>query len=273
MNRSPKFSVLLILSLLWFLLGNCYFNPLVNGLLDPKVEETDSSALLGLAGGGQAVTVSITGQIKRLGTPLVSTDVSILNPSFSPKDTTTSSTTNSAGRFYLNIQTGLATLQFKDVSTTVTILLEVSPTSATVRSIDNPNYELQNLETYMFGGDPPVYLELITSTPYDGYIANNNADPPTYIPSTFSFAFSENIDIPSDLTAWRNQNFEITGGITFKGLPNPILPNLIQIDMDVATYSNQTNYVLTLKPGIRSISGKSIKTTTINFRIESFLPP
>lgn len=44
MNRHSKLPTSLVLACLWFLLGNCYFNPLVQPLVNPGVEEEPESA-------------------------------------------------------------------------------------------------------------------------------------------------------------------------------------------------------------------------------------
>lgn len=48
MNRHPKLPISLVLVCLWFLLGNCYFNPAVQLVVNPSVEEEPEAAGAGL---------------------------------------------------------------------------------------------------------------------------------------------------------------------------------------------------------------------------------
>ncbi|TGK81428.1 hypothetical protein EHQ24_08905 [Leptospira noumeaensis] len=248
-----------ILLVPFLMFQNCYFNPVVNGILNPKVEESDSSALLGLAGGlgGSASTVSITGQIKKLGVSLVGVDVSLGTPLFSSKNTI-SSTTNTAGRFYLDIPTGSATLQFSDGGTLVTIQLMVTPIGATVGFINNSSYSVQNLDVYVLGSEPPVYLELLSSMPFDGAVINSSNYYDFVPDGRFLFTFSEEVD------------YEASSSASF--IINPSLDELT-IDFSkenvyiLPSFSLSPNqfYTITLNSGIKSLTGKSNRPTTIQF--------
>ncbi|MCW7479640.1 hypothetical protein [Leptospira kanakyensis] len=230
----------------------------MNDLLNPKVEESDSSALLGLAG-GSASTVSITGQIKRLGVSLVGVEVSLGTTSFSSKNTT-SSTTNDAGRFYLDIPTGPATLQFSDGGTLVTIQLMVTPMGATVGFINNSSYSVQSLDVYVLGAEP-VYLELLSSIPYDGLVIDSGIYS-LITEEGFTFTFLEEVAYPSNPSLWLAENVSTNPSISFAS-PS-FSKELVTIRLDGSLTSNQP-YTITLNSGIKTDSGKSIRPTTIRF--------
>ncbi|TGK95709.1 Ig-like domain-containing protein [Leptospira brenneri] len=48
MSRQLRLPTSLVLVCLWILLGNCYFNPVVNGIINPTVEEEPEAAGAGL---------------------------------------------------------------------------------------------------------------------------------------------------------------------------------------------------------------------------------
>lgn len=242
---------------------NCYFNPLVNELLNPKVEETDSSALLGLAGGigDQSVLVNISGQIKKAGIALGNVEIKVMDPSFSGKSQTNSSTTNSAGRFYLSISMGFQSLQFSDSGTIVNILLQVTPFSATVLSVDNSAYQIQSLDVYNLDTEAPVYLELVSSVPYDGLLIDNGNF--SLLSGGFAFTFSEDIEMPSNQTLWVAENFIVNPAITL--LSPSISKNNVQIMINNGTITAFTPYTISLNSGIKSVTGKIVKPITIQF--------
>ncbi|PJZ47328.1 Ig-like domain-containing protein [Leptospira brenneri] len=269
MNRKSILHTSFVLFSICFLLGNCYFNPLVNGLLNPEVKETDSSPLLGLAGGigSQSFTVSITGQIKVFGAPLANTEVSLVNLSYSSKDNATSSTTNGAGRFYLNIPTGLQTLQFTDSGTLVTIKLMVSEMAATVVTVDNLSYQVQNLDIYVLGEEPPVYLELMSSIPYDGLLINSSNY--EMISSKFIFNFSEDVAHPedNDNILWASNNFIITPSIEVSSVG--ISKSSVEINFSGSLFPS-TPYTITMNSGIKTTSGKTVRPTIMQFMVGEF---
>ncbi|MGE8721358.1 hypothetical protein ACO2KH_07115 [Leptospira terpstrae] len=231
--------------------------------MNPKVEETDSSALLGLAGGigGQSVFVNISGQIKKAGIALGNIEIKAMDPSFSSNSQTNSSTTNSAGRFYLSISTGFQSLQFSDAGTIVNILLQVTPFSATVLSLDNSGYQIQSLDVYNLDTEAPLYLEL--SVPYDGLLIDNGNF--SLISGGFAFTFSEDIEMPSNQTLWVAENFLVNPSITL--LSPSISKNNVQIMINNGDFTAFTPYTITLNTGIKSVTGKIVKPITIQFAV------
>lgn len=246
------------------LFSNCYYNPLVNSILNPDVKEENTSALLGLTGGfsNQSIAVSITGQIKRLGAPVSDAGLQLLGSSLSAQTKATTSTTNTFGRFYLVVSTGPVNLQLTDNSTIVNIQLVATPTSLTVISIDHSEYKISNLEVYDMGVEPPTYLELLFSIPYDGMLVDSNNV--NLFGENLTFTFSEDLDMPEVLSTWAIENFSISPSIIVSTASISKSDALIYLSNEFEAY---TNYTLTLNSGIKSISGKSIKPTTIQFRV------
>lgn len=258
LSQKPIFVCFVIL----FSMTNCYFNPLVFDLLNPTEAKDNSTSLLSLTGfSNQATTVSITGQIKKAGIAFANAEIKVVDSPLSlKKNQTNSSTTNSAGRFYLNISTGFATLQFADAGTIVNIDINVTPFSATAISINNLNYQIQNLDVYEIGTEAPTYLELVLSMPYDGmFIDDANY---SMISSSFQFGFSEDIATPSDQFLWMTENFIINPQIALQ-TPS-ISKNNVAVILS-GSVSQTTGYTLTLNSGIKSVTGKSIKPSTIQF--------
>lgn len=254
---------ILITFVFLFSTTNCYFNPLVNGLLNPKLEESDLSALLGLAGGSGnlGVTVNITGQIKRLGVALEGVEIKLANSSFSTKNQTNSSITNAAGRFYLSIPTGSPTLQFSDAGTIVNVQLGITPFSATVISSDNLGYQIQSLDVFFIGVEPPVYLELVSSVPYEGLLIDDG-NYSSLIAGSFKFKFSEDLEYPSNPPLWLAENFITYPPMTFES------PSISKNDVTImlsSSLSPFTPYIITLNSGIKTATGKSVRPTTIQF--------
>ncbi|WP_246835848.1 hypothetical protein [Leptospira meyeri] len=259
-----KISIRLLL-LMFSFFQNCYFNPVVNGILNPVEKKEDSSlAALGLVGpDGQSITVSITGQIKKLGIAFANTEIKVIGSTFSTKDLVNSSTTNTAGRFYLNVPTGLVALQFSDSGTIVNIRMNITPFSATITSIDNLNYSIQNLDVYVPGAEPPVYLELVSSSPYDGLLIDDS-NYSLITSSGFKFTFSEDVEYPSNLPQWLAENFITNPSIGFETAI--ISKNDVTLILS-SSLTQFTPYTMTLNPGIKTVAGKTIKQTTILFLV------
>lgn len=106
MKPRPSLSTFSMILGLWMVLGNCYFNPVVNGLLNPVEEESNNSflSLLGFAGETPAL---ITGQIRDPNGVALSNLVLQTGLTYSQeKNTTPTFTTDTSGRFYIPYQTG-----------------------------------------------------------------------------------------------------------------------------------------------------------------------
>ncbi|MCW7479642.1 carboxypeptidase-like regulatory domain-containing protein [Leptospira kanakyensis] len=250
-------SVSVILSL-WMLLGNCYFNPFVNGILNPTEEENNNSTL-GLLGLGPS-SIIVTGQLISLGAGVSGATVKIADST----DTTNQSVTNSAGRFKLVGSAGTMTLEVDHLGTVFRIELSVTPPIVTLNSISNSTYTVYNLEAYSSSLGDISFLDLTSSMPYNGLVVAN-ANYAITVGSGFSFFFTENLELPSDNNSWRNENFLISPALSLYSAS--VASNNVNFAIDSLSYLPQNDYTLTLMPGIKSTTGKSMKPTTIRFRI------
>ncbi|MCG6144450.1 hypothetical protein [Leptospira bandrabouensis] len=258
---------ILICFVFFISLTNCYFNPFVFDLLNPE-KTKDNSSVLGMIAGltNQTGTVRISGQLKREGAALSNVQISLQNVSPSLKSLTNSTTTNIYGRFLLDSPTGIVSLQFSDNGTIVNFQLNVSKTSVTLVSIDKTNYQVQSFEVYELGVEPPVYLELITSMPYDGlYIDEFNFN--NTIAGGSMFMFSENLEVPAEGAkfGWAADNFIVSPAVYLLNVN--VTPYYVQLILDNSTIQPLTTYTVTLNPGIKSETGKFLKPTTFQFKV------
>lgn len=256
--RLKKGIGLLLLSISFF--QNCYLNPVVNGILSPAKEEENNS-FLGLLG----ITPSsfgITGQLKSNGVAVSGAVVKVINPT---SDSATSNT-DVGGRFYVIGKPGTLELQVDHSGNIFTIEILVMPPNANLVAIGNASYTVSNLETYFSTSDIPVYFDLVSSRPYDGLIITDSNYSPI-LGAGFYFQFSEDLETVGDYDLWRDQNFILSPTIVLGSVG--VSPNALYIMVPMNYYNTETDYVLTLMPGIRSVSGKVLKQTPIRFRIES----
>ncbi|TGK51704.1 carboxypeptidase regulatory-like domain-containing protein [Leptospira kanakyensis] len=243
--------------------SDCYFNPVVNGILNPLEEEKNSGAFLGLLGFAPT-TFGITGQLKTNdGIAVVGATIQIAGSD------SNKTVTNEAGRFHLTGPAGSLQLQVNHNGTEFKLEILVMPPIAHLVSIENSGYTVSNLETYPTTSEIPSYFDLVSSRPYDGLIITSS-NYTSILGFGFYFKFSENLEEVGDYNLWRDQNFIVspTIGLGILG----ISPDSITIVIPPENYGIQTDYVLTLMPGIRSATGKALKQPAIRFRIESVMP-
>ncbi|WP_108960746.1 hypothetical protein [Leptospira ellinghausenii] len=255
LNFSKRFGIFVVPFLL---IQNCYFNPFVYDLLNP-VEKEENPAVLSLLGLGPS-TFYVTGQLMFAGTGVSGATVRISGTS----DLTNVSTTDSAGRFKLISSEGKMTLEVDVSGTKFTIELSVTPPLVTLVSISNTSFTVFNLGASPSSLGDVTYLDITSSMPYEGLIVAN-ANYGMTISSGFSFNFSETLESPSDADTWRNENFLISPPLSF--LSTSVGGNNVIFQVNSGSYLPETDYYLTLLPGIKSASGKSMKPTIIRFRI------
>ncbi|TGL25909.1 hypothetical protein EHQ46_00045 [Leptospira yanagawae] len=242
-----------------FLLAqNCYYNPVVYDLLNP-IKSEDQAAFLSLLGLVPR-SFRITGQLMSNGSAVSEATVRVSGSN----DSSASSTTDTSGRFQLNAPTGTVTLEVDHMGTVFKIELSITPPIAAIVSIENSTYSVINLEVYPSNAESPTYLELTFSMPYDGLQIDEFNFFGT-VSSGFEFQFSEAIELPSDNDIWRAQNFIITPSLSFNS--TAISGSTVDIMVDNGSYIPETDYYLTIMPGIKSTSGKSVKMTVIHFYV------
>ncbi len=239
---------------------NCYLNPVVNGILNPVEDENGAGTFLGLLGFAPS-SFRITGQLKtNSGVAVVGATIQIAGSD------SNKTVTNEAGRFQLIGTAGSLQLQVIDNGTEFKLEILVMPPIANIVSIENSGYTVSNLEIYPTTSEIPSYVDLVISRPYEGLVITDS-NYSSVLGGGFYFKFSEDLETVGDYNLWRDQNFILspTIGLSTVG----VLANEIIILVPMNNYNIQTDYVLTLMSGIRSVTGKVLKQSPIRFRIES----
>ncbi|MGE8721356.1 Ig-like domain-containing protein [Leptospira terpstrae] len=262
MNRNLSLPTLLSFLSLWMLLGNCYFNPIVNGILNP-VEEESNNLSLGLLGLVQGTSnLLITGQIRDPNG--VALQGLVLIPSltsFQSKSVLSPYTTDKGGRFFIPYQPGSFpfTVYRDDLYFFEFILTVGNPTDINYSTFGAPpGLEITGLST-INANETTNFFELVDSSP------KHNAIVASYF-SEYVFTFSEPpisaLETGPLVTEWISQNISISPTGSFDNFMNVSGNTLTIAPMSM---SGMTIYELTLKPGILSATGKPLTQRTIRF--------
>ncbi|MBM9592421.1 hypothetical protein JWG41_20090 [Leptospira sp. 201903075] len=263
----------IILSL-WIFLGNCYFNPIVNGFLNP-IEDKNNNASLGILGLALGTTnLLITGQLRNSsGEAMVGLVLSLPATSNNTKSTLPPYTTDSGGRFYLPYQLGkLSFTVSQNESKIFTLVLNVSGTDNITSEVTDTvsNYEISNLGTIRANA-PPNFFELVKAYYLDqgmNEVSLHNATVTNYIPG-FIFRFSEapmpGLETGPLVEEWIAQNIATSPQISFDNFMN-VSENTLTIA--AMTLPGSVEYELTLKPGVLSATGKLLTQRTIRFNYQ-----
>ncbi|MBM9592419.1 hypothetical protein JWG41_20100 [Leptospira sp. 201903075] len=263
-----RFTILFYLILI-SLVPNCYFNPVVNGILNPIKEEKNNS-FLGLLGFGSAGSdLLIVGQIRdQFGTALpelvlVPSPVSLLSKSISPYRTDT------GGRFYIPYQSGRISFEvLQNESTFFTLTLNVSdPTAITSETSGGPaGLEISNLGT-ISASAPPSFFELVGVFAVEGQSTlvnihkTNLGKSPTKLLLIFDEAPAY-VD-PEDSSWIQNSVVIAPAPSVGYGLPE-VVGN--QITISGAEGISSTNVTtIDFTSNIKSVSGKSLTPRGIKF--------
>ncbi|TGL85605.1 hypothetical protein EHQ68_17180 [Leptospira congkakensis] len=258
---------LLVFSISFF--QNCYFNPIVNGILNP-VEEKNDNSFLSLLGLGPGVSdLKITGQIRnQYGTALANL---VLAPSpISPqsKSILPPYTTDSGGRFYLPFQSGrISFVVSQNDSPLFTLSLDVlDPTSITAEiSGTSELFEISNLGT-MNGSESPSFFELVRVFTLEGEsevnIHNVNLGK---APNAIFLEFNEApADVEPGNLSWAQNSVIISPAIGTGYLPSSIFGNQIPL-MAIGEFTYSNVYTIDFTSNIKSASGNSLTPRRIKF--------
>ncbi|TGK81429.1 hypothetical protein EHQ24_08910 [Leptospira noumeaensis] len=250
--------------------SNCYFNPVVNGILNP-LEEENNNSFLGLLGLAQGTSnLMITGQIRN------PNGVVMLGLGLTPSATanniksTSPYMTDAGGRFYLPYQSGRISFDVsQNGSPFFTLILNVlNPNGITAETVGAPaGLEISNLRT-ISGSETSTFFELVNAYILDGEsneIPLHNAEVSNWIPAFF-FAFTEPT-IPALTTGplaadWISQNISISPAASFD---NFMIVTGNTLSVAPMSLPGPAVYEITLKSGILSATGKSLTPRTIRF--------
>lgn len=262
MNRHPKFTTSLILICLCFFLGNCYFNPLVQPIVNPEVEEEgDTFSFLGiaasLAGGSR---VQITGQVVDAnGVAIINGSLNIVARTSQLAGLPTTIVLDGGGRFYQTFTFGETTVQVFNQSGTELFTFTISIQSSGVVSVVATTVAgagVINLEIYT-EASIPIYFDIVSTSPVIEGTAFTTW--PTYL----YINFSENLELPSGMQSFLDANVITNPTITLLGSNSNVSNNILTIYNSGVGSIGPNTY--TLGSGIKSASGKSLKPRTITF--------
>ncbi|MDF3821759.1 hypothetical protein P3G55_17780 [Leptospira sp. 96542] len=261
------------------LFGNCYFNPFVQGIVNPVEEKDDtaSAMALGIVGAAGAFSsgsqvVVATGQIlDYMGMPAISHTVTVTSRSFELDNLPLSTTTDTGGRFYIMTTVGsteLSVSQFLGGPEVLRFRLEIETNSINVADlVSEADYTISGLEVQN-PENSILYFDLMSSYPNHGSMV-------PFVPESLNLTFSENLPAslldlpPNEQLFWASGNISISPTIIIdsvyfnseQGAP----PKDVSIYWDTESFQPDVEYTITLSPGIRSETGKVLKTTTIKF--------
>lgn len=245
------------------LLQNCYYNPFVYDLLNPIIEGDEKAGLfpgeLLLALGRQPGSFAISGIIRNgSGTAQTNKAFTIISSESTEEGLDTSGTTDSSGRFFIQIGQGNTTIHVTDAGEDlVTFTLNLNSSGfVSVNAVDPPEYEIGGLIPY----DPnnkPLLFDLTSSTP-------ENDGTAYFSTTTIILNFSD--DLPnwefSELETIVNNNLIVTPStITFGS--TAVSGNQLTIMAMVSVFDIQ--YTMQIGPGIYSVKGTPVTPTTIRF--------
>lgn len=196
-----------------FSFSACYFNPIVNGILDPAEKATNSSlGLLALGGGGTSqtpspivdtvntdATMQVYGQIKDL------SSVNIASPRLSIAETVTTSqreaisttyTGNASGKFVIKLRAGTFTVSVSNSSGTSLgsfRLIIATDLTVTKEDISGASFIVSGLRSYGINESVPLTVDVPapTITSFNGS-GTCNAGTITIVGTNFSSVPSEN---------------------------------------------------------------------------------
>ncbi|TGL08459.1 hypothetical protein EHQ43_05305 [Leptospira bouyouniensis] len=264
--RSVLFYISCILSF------SCYYNPLVNALLNPPETQENNSALalLGLSG----PSLLITGQI--IDPNGLAEAGLVLQPgkSFAPQSKSTSPgfTTVVGGRFFIPYQSGqISFTVYKENLYYFEFTLDVESANQISYSLYGaaPGIQINGLGVVNITDQTNVF-DLVKAYTLDGVLMqvllNGNVE--TSINSMY-FEFSEP-PIPAlaneFVNAWISENISVSPATSFDNVMS-VSGNTLTISPMSLTFN--TNYEIILKSSILSATGKPLTPRTIRF----FYPP
>ncbi|XDD46013.1 Ig-like domain-containing protein [Leptospira sp. WS39.C2] len=277
MKQLIRLKVISILLCVFGSVGNCYFNPFVNGLLNPE-EVTDQNSFLGLLGFGFGTTgLQITGQIRDANGVAIEGLGLSPNTSFSQTKSNLPYTTDTGGRFYIPFQFGRFSYQvYQNGSLYFTLILNVSSaTSISAETIGAPiGLEISNLSAYNVSS-PPSFFELVRvytiqgdDPPVEVNLHNQNAFNVNYLHLVFSES-PESIPVDEGaVESWVASNITVNPPINLEAINSEITSGNTRQLGYAFPFGGDTLYTVTFGSGIKSAAGKNLTPRTIVFCME-----
>lgn len=241
------------------LFENCYFNPIVNGFIDPVEKENNTTPTLGIVAALAGSRIQITGQIiGSNGFAVTNGNLNIISRTNPLPDLPISTALNESGRFFLTLSIGETAFQVEQ-SGTVLFTFSISipnPGVATLVTSSVSGAGAINIEFYS-NESIPNYLDIVSTSPITEGTAFTTW--PTYLYITFS----ENLEIPSDYQSYLDANLVTSPAITLNGSFSNISGSVLTIYNSSVGSIGANTY--TIGSGIKSTSGKPLKPRTLTF--------
>ncbi|EMJ89218.1 hypothetical protein [Leptospira meyeri] len=264
-----KMSIGLLL-LMFSFFQNCYFNPVVNGILNPLEKKEDSSFLSLLGIGAETSNLLITGQIRdQNGSGLTGLVFVPSPPSFQSKAALPTYTTDSSGRFYLPFQTGSTSYEVLQNGTPffTLILIVVSPTEIGVGTNGAPSgLEISDL-TSISASEPPNFFDLVRVFYLEGGVTEINIHNANLgkTPNPLVLEFSEppaSVD-PEDVS-WMPNSMMIIPAPSVGYLSPSVSGNQL-IFSGAEGLMPDTEYFIAFTSNIKSATGKLLSPRFVRF--------
>lgn len=255
---SQKFLILVILFLNF---ANCYFNPFVQSVVSPVEKDSNDifPALFLLSLSESFFVISVSGQLRdNNGAAEPSIALKVISRTNQIDGLDSVATTDLAGRFYMKLSSGTTQIALtKAGSPYYTFTLSITSNDIRVTEMNgNPaGAEVSGFVTYD-PGNPPSFFELTSSSP-----TNNSILP--IAPSSLIFNFSDLLEVPEEsFSVWFASNILTSPPFSVESVG--IAGSTISA-MPYGFGSETTTYTITLGPGIRSQSGKTLTPRTLSF--------
>lgn len=246
-------------------LTNCYFNPVVQKFVETDPKEDNSLlqglSLLGLTPPLPAFPISISGQLRDdTGAAEANVQLTVISRANALEGLEESTTTDTAGRFFIRLSSGTTKIGLtKAGSPYYNFTLQIiSPLVISVIEMNgNPvGAEITGLVSYD-PGNQPVFFELTDSEP-----KNNSTIGEAPFAFYFYFSAQPTGAIQGQIAAWLAQNILVTPSISLNNVSSEESALIISTSNFLP---EDTNYTISLGPGIISSSGVPLTPRTINF--------
>lgn len=261
-----------LLFLLFLLFQNCYFNPVVNGILNPVEKKADGSlAALGLVGfAADTSDLRITGQIRDQNGVAISGLVLLPSlPSFQGKLGLPPYTTDSGGRFYLPFQTGSTSYQVLQNGNPffTLILIVTSPIDIGIGTNGAPlGLEISNLSA-VSGNEPPNFFDLVRVFYLEGGVTEVNIHNANLgkSPNPLVLEFSEPpASVDSEDVSWMPNSVLIIPAPSV-GYLNPSVSGNQLIFSGAEGFTPNTQHFIAFTSNIKSATGKLLSPRVVRF--------
>ncbi|TGN14253.1 Ig-like domain-containing protein [Leptospira ilyithenensis] len=260
--------------------SNCYLNPAIQSIINPLESKSSSAGVLALLGGGGSTssdiaTLQITGQLKTDGLNLVNGNLTVSYGSSAVRGVavSTTTTTNSIGKFVLSLKPGTPKISVSDANGNDLGSFELNvPTEGDITEKSNSSslvvsslrrYTIDETPDITTDSDSSVTFLLTSSTPASGAQLDSSAAPNTNATLNFSLSVDSSTIDSSTIQVINDGDPGNPGTVTSLSTSGTVVT--FQIGNLIASQT----FTINLSSTIKSITGSSLPTTTIPFTVTS----